>query len=322
MIRKLALVTAALTLAGGAVATAQDYTLQATFGEETLNAGFVPDPHTVAVVAGGSIDATTLGNNCRGYIANAPDYQLSYNTTGGTTLHFAFVSPVGTDTTLVINGPDGAWHCDDDGLGTGLDPLVTFGNAGGGTYDVWVGVYSQDAGDRSGTLYITELDPGNIAGGNMPPPGSLPPPVTGTPDPNLPPTFGETTIQAGIPVPPVDLIAGGGIDAFTFNNECRGYIAEAPDYVVNFQTLAGILPLVITSTSQADTTLVVADPGGAFHCNDDTDGLNPEVRFDGPQAGRYAIWVGTYGNENAEATLTITTPGGLGGGGILPKPGP
>lgn len=322
MIGKFMLAASALAFTGS-VALAQDYTQPAAFGTVTLNAGFSPDPHGVEMVAGGDIDASTLGNNCRGFIANAPDYEVVY-TPGSFPLHFAFVSPTNTDTTLVINGPDGQWYCDDDSLSF-PNPLVTFETPLEGTYDVWVGVYNRDATDRSGTLYVTELDPAGLPGaGNQPPPSLPPPPVTQVPDPTLPPAFGEVTLQAGIPVPPVELIAGGDIDAYAFNTECAGYIAQAPDYVVNFQTLAGILPLVIAATSQADTTLVVADPGGTFHCDDDTNGANPEVRFDGPQGGRYAIWVGTYINENANATLTITTPGGLGGagGGVLPKPPP
>jgi hypothetical protein len=80
---------------------------------------------------------------------------------------------------------------------------------------------------------------------------------------------------------------------------------------VDFQTLAGILPLIFSVQSPADTTLVVNDPNGNWLCNDDTDGLNPEVRIDGPIAGRYDVWVGTY-NTGALEPATLQISYGLG----------
>jgi hypothetical protein len=42
---------------------------------------------------------------------------------------------------LVINGPDGRWHCDDDGGVRNLNPMLMFETPQGGQYDIWVGLY-------------------------------------------------------------------------------------------------------------------------------------------------------------------------------------
>ena len=44
-----------------------------------------------------------------------------------------------SDTTLVVNGPNGEWYCDDDS-GEDINPLVTLGS-NAGRYEIWVGTY-------------------------------------------------------------------------------------------------------------------------------------------------------------------------------------
>ncbi|MGV8840454.1 MAG: hypothetical protein ACWA6X_09140 [Bauldia sp.] len=298
MMPRMALAAISMSLLAGGTALAQDYTLPAAYGEITLNASFSPDPYTVDVVAGGTIDASTLGPECRGYIANAPDFQLTY-TAGSWPLYFSVLSEA--DTTLVINGPDGAWHCNDDY--DGFDPAVIFGagaTAPGGTYDIWVGTYGSNT--ASATLYISELSTATGGGGGGGGGGG----VAGGPDYTLPAAYGEVELTAGFTPDPmiVEMTAGGGIDAYTVDPACRGYIATAPDYQISYTS--GTYPLIISVLSQSDTTLVINGPNGAWYCNDDTNGLNPVVRFDTPATGTYDIWVGTYGNENAPATLYIS----------------
>ena len=60
----------------------------------------------------------------------------------------------GEDTTLVINGPDGQWYCDDDT--NGVNPMVRFESPGSGQYDIYVGHYGQNRGVPA-RLYISEL---------------------------------------------------------------------------------------------------------------------------------------------------------------------
>ena len=138
---------------GSGWALAQNYRLEPLYGAITLAAGFSPDPHVVSLSAGGSYDASTLEGNCRGYIANAPDYRLHY--TAGTVLPLIISTRSSADTTLVINAPDGQWYCDDDS-GEGFNASIRFNKTQSGQYDIWVGTYSA-SGPQSAELYISEL---------------------------------------------------------------------------------------------------------------------------------------------------------------------
>ncbi len=135
----------ALALAAATAAGAQNYSLNPTYGTVNLQGGFLPDPHNVSVVAGGGISAGSISGECRGMIADAPDVRLNFN---GSRISIGARS--GSDTTIVVNGPDGSWFCNDDF--DGLDPRVTI--SGSGQYDVWVGTYG--GGTAQATVYFTE----------------------------------------------------------------------------------------------------------------------------------------------------------------------
>ncbi len=146
-----ALAFAALLAPGAAVA--QNASLTANYGEVRLSAGFTPDPHRVNLTAGGSIDAytdTDLPAACVGDISNAPDYEVTYS---AGSLPLVFRTRSSTDTTLIINGPDGRWYCDDDSWGDG-DAEVRFNKPSSGTYDIWIGTFN--GGTAAATLLITE----------------------------------------------------------------------------------------------------------------------------------------------------------------------
>lgn len=142
------------TLALTAAASAQDYSLSPTYGSVTLNGGFSPDPYTVQLSSGGSVDVgSRLGaQGCRGYVANAPDFRLNF---GAGSLPLIISVASAADTTLVINGPDGNWYCNDDG-GQGFNPSFRFGSPMSGQYDIWVGTYGSDT-LQSATLHISEV---------------------------------------------------------------------------------------------------------------------------------------------------------------------
>lgn len=142
----------ALTAAASAAA-AQDMSATATYGEISRSSGFTPDPITVQLTSGGPIDASrAISSGCAGYIADAPDFEFTYS---AGSLPLSFIVAAGHDTTLVVNGPDGQWYCNDDA--DGIDPILRWGNPPSGTYDIWVGSYAQGGG-QSATLYITELN--------------------------------------------------------------------------------------------------------------------------------------------------------------------
>lgn len=131
-----------LALAGlmvAAPAMAQDIGANPTYADVTLSEGFMPDPRVVQVTAGGSIDAaSSRGGSCVGMIARAPDVRLTY-AAGSSPLSIAVQSS--GDTTLVINGANGAWFCDDDS-GGGLNPRFIRRNPEPGVYEIWVGSLS------------------------------------------------------------------------------------------------------------------------------------------------------------------------------------
>ena len=145
---RLASAIAAALMAAATSAAAQDPSAAATSGSMGARAGFTPDPIQVRIYSGGSIDASRLGGACIGMIASAPDYEFTY-TAGSFPLSFGVVSD--RDTSLVINGPDGRWYCNDDA--EGLNPILTWGRPSSGAYDIWVGAVGQAS---SATLLISE----------------------------------------------------------------------------------------------------------------------------------------------------------------------
>lgn len=147
------MIAAALSLACIApVAAAQDFTATPNSGEVRLAPGFSPDPHLILVQAGGSIDVSSTLDNCSGFITNAPDLRLHWDGNGSLDLVVSAIS--NADTTLVINGPNGTWFCDDDS-GDGANPSVTLSSVSG-QYDIWIGTFS-DEQPRSAVVAISEI---------------------------------------------------------------------------------------------------------------------------------------------------------------------
>ena len=147
----------ALRLGGAALLVAlivgrvepQDPKLEPTHGSVKLKAGFLPDPYTKKLTAGGPIE-TKLGG-VTAWVARAPDFKLFYEA-GDFPLTFRAESKA--DTTLLINLPDGKWVADDDGGGN-LNPQLKFAKPQSGRYDIWVGTFGKDPAEAK--LIITEL---------------------------------------------------------------------------------------------------------------------------------------------------------------------
>lgn len=264
---------------------------QGTFGQVQLRSGFTPDPHVTTVNAGGPIDVSTVSDNCRGFIAERPSFTLRYRR-GELPLYVGVVSD--EDTTLVVKGPNGQWMCDDDS-GDDLNPVISWDNPRSGRYQIWVGRFG-GADLIPAQLYISEV------GG---PANEVP---ADAPDFTLDPAYGVADLVSGFTPDPhsVAISAGGPYNAYQLP-ECVGFIATAPDYRVNFTAGDAGLPLIFSVQSEADTTLVINDAEGNWVCNDDSDGLNPAVRFDTPVSGQYDVWVGTYSEGTMEpSTLNVS----------------
>lgn len=151
---------------GGEVVAQQSLQMggsRSNYGSISIRPGFVPDPRSVSIVSGGTIDARSLnlGAGCVGYVTRQPDWIVRLQ--GGTSSNLRFYVQVpgaapsqNTDTTLLVNTASGGWRCNDDSYG-GANPTVNIPNAGPGQYDVWVGSYVRGANVR-GRLFVTELD--------------------------------------------------------------------------------------------------------------------------------------------------------------------
>ncbi len=279
-----------------------DTSQRASYGEIYLSSGFTPDPYRVNLTSGGGVDATNIASGCVGMVARSPDFQLNYD---ASSLPLIFGVTSSNDTTLVINGPDGRWYCDDDS-GDGSNPVMRIPNPPSGIYDVFVGAYGGNGG--SAQLYITELDSQvNGGGGNTAYDSGNS--YSGLVDSTLNASFGSLNLSSGFTSDPrtIRIQSGGSISAQDVASHCRGFIARAPDAEVRYS--AGSLPLIFSVSSNSDTTLVINGPDGQWYCDDDggNNGMNPALRFNSPMSGTYDVWVGSYrSGDGSSSTLYVS----------------
>lgn len=300
--KTIAIVTAAAMLLTPGVSLAQksggrpDASLEPNYGTVNLRTGFTPDPYTKEMLAGGSVQASSVKSGCEGLVSAAPDLQVNYRA-GSSDLTFKLTAS--EDTTLLISSPNGRWFCDDDSGGD-LDPLITISSPSSGRYNVWVGTYNDSM--VQSTLQVTELGAdalSNSGGDHSDGDG---------PDIDLTPNYGSVNLRAGFTPDPYtkQIMAGGSIPAARAKSGCVGNVSAAPDFQV-FYDRAGDADLTFKNISNDDTTLLVNTPNGRFYCDDDSAGdLNPKVTITNPQNGRYDIWVGTYGDQMIQSTLQVT----------------
>lgn len=120
------------------------------------------------------------------------------------------------------------------------------------------------------------------------------------------PVYGSVSLREGFTPDPheINVTPGGGIDASSIKGmSCTGNIGANPDYVVRY---SGGSNLYIRSNSSDDTSLVVRSSQGQWYCDDDTNGLNPEVSIPNAAAGNYSIWVGDVSGDATSAVLQIS----------------
>jgi hypothetical protein len=298
LVRTVAAAAALSLLAAPAYAQNLNTSAPGSYGQVTLNSGFTPDPHNVSVNAGGPIDVSSVRDECTGYVTARASYTLRYRQAGELPLYIGAVSDA--DTTIVVRAPDGSWHCDDDSAGN-LNPLVSWEDPRNGRYQIWVGRFAVEGETAPAMLHISEIG------------GPQQQAAAGGPDFTLDPAYGSIDLASGfMPDPHTQAIAAGGsIDAATAISTpgCLGWIAQAPDYRVNWTAGSGSLPLIFSVTSAADTTLVINDAQGNWLCDDDggNEGLNPAITIQSPASGQYDIWVGTYAQGDLQdSTLHVS----------------
>lgn len=129
-----------------------NFSLPPNYGSTALTSGFVPDPFTVGITSGGSVNVSYLGGGCTGYATSAPDFSVNFTSGAFPLLRFYFIG--GGDATMIINSPSGSYFCNDDSYGT-LNPTIDFNSPSSGRYDIWIGSFASGS-FVSGTLYVTE----------------------------------------------------------------------------------------------------------------------------------------------------------------------
>lgn len=262
----------------------------------------------VAVMAGGPDAARAIEFDdpdlfCTGYVdADRPTAVVDYDAEGGTgTLSFSASDPAavdfGEDFVMIVVGPDGAVACNDDYDGT--DPRVSFDAAASGAYAVWVGTYRAAEGTADATLTVSETAPEVIYedydyGAPYSEGSYTPLDLDATP----PVRFGSDgeTATAEATVRPTGSNPVQGMS-------CAGYVEAGPTAGI---TLAGEGPFALRASSDADLTLTVRTPGGAWFCSDDADGLDPGIQIDEAEAGTYLAWVGTFSDDGSETEVTLS----------------
>lgn len=296
--RTFAAAAALALMASPAYAQSLNTGANGSFGQVQLRSPTAPDPYNVTVSAGGTIEATRADDDCNaGYIAQRASFTLRY-TAGSLPLYIGATS-ADADTTIAVRAPDGQWYCNDDS--NGLDPMVSWETPRSGRYQIWVGRFATEGETAAATLYVSEIGAPQASGA-----------TAGGPDFSLEPAYGAVDLVSGFTPDPhtVAISAGGAIDASVLNQPgCVGFVAQAPDFRVNWTAGSGSLPLIFSVASDSDTTLVINDAQGNWVCDDDggEQGLNPSVRFEAPASGQYDVWVGTYSEgELQDSTLNVS----------------
>ncbi|MEZ4605578.1 MAG: hypothetical protein R2880_04595 [Deinococcales bacterium] len=237
---------------------------------------FLPDPIVLSYKSGGAIRASDIfGTDCEGFISQSPDHIIDLRQP------FDFLQlrvESKSDTTLVVvhESSQKLWCNDDDG--ESFNPQLRFEGLSAGRYAVYVGSFKREAqGDYQ--LFISEFhsdardfrqvsegeDRRVIIGDDF------------SPDPLM-----------------MNFFAGGPtVGSERFGNDCRGYIGEKPDHILELKDSFSHLYLYVKS--QADTSLIVINSEGQSFCSDNTgNSLNPALNFTSLKAGSYQIYVGNF----------------------------
>lgn len=140
------------------------------------------------------------------------------------------------------------------------------------------------------------------------------------------PLYGRVDLASGFTPDPhsVQVTAGGTTPNPINGPGCVGYIAASqPDYNV-FYDAGSTFDLTIYAESDRDTALLIYTPDRQWVCDDDSgDGLDPSITFTNPLSGSYNVWVATYGEDTASATLYVSELGNPGvDGGDFENEGP
>jgi hypothetical protein len=128
------------------------------YGQNGASYSFTSDDlyseQRLRVAAGGEVNLANCGSVPGvGYVAEAPDFTIQYQTNGGYNLRLR--SQGSCDTVLLVNDAAGNWFWDDES-GDGPDSHIMLANTASGYIDVWVGTYNDEICDA--TLLLETFD--------------------------------------------------------------------------------------------------------------------------------------------------------------------
>lgn len=284
-----------------------------------LAAGFPLDPFLVSVNGGGELDASVLSADCHGYIDVNPSVSVNWSGTADVVRAFTYSD---ADPVLIVQTPDGNFHCGDDVSTLVLDSQVEIENPPAGIYNIWVG--SAQPKQLLPTILVltlrSDLSVSNFDLGSLVKRPAIPPSAENLPDDQQPAIVTDAvarfkgTVGGTLGATPLtqEISGEGTVAAFDLNLgnvTCNGYVGETPDYV--FDVTSAHDQLAVFFEGEQDATLLVVGPDGAVQCNDDSEvgtNTNPSVVIENPGQGRYAVFVGRIDQEEpVEGTLTVTT---------------
>ncbi|MBI1256321.1 MAG: hypothetical protein GC204_02515 [Chloroflexi bacterium] len=285
-------------------------TLISIYGAESLTAGFLPDPYSRVVIAGGALDvqkSVTDDDNCAGYTTNAPSFRVNW-AGQSTRLRFLF-APLddNQDAALIVQGADGSWVCNRDFAGGYNRPQAEFINPVAGDYNIWVSSETAPAEQIIGVLYVTEKQWS---------PETVPSAVTAPTDPitGLTPATSAFAFDAAAPDPYIipGSLGGGDIDVGAQNKACPGSYESQPSFGFILPQPTPFLRIFFVSTEpKADAALIVRMPDGTWYCNDDSfNSKQPTVDVIGNfSTGGVSVWIGSLDATTIPGTLYLTHGG-------------
>lgn len=129
---------------------------------------------------------------------------------------------------------------------------------------------------------------------------------------NNPTVFGSANVPADFtPDPWVrNVTAGGTVALRSCGLDAPGYVVSRPDYRIQYTGVpgTGVLTIAVEARSGVDTVLLVNDPEGNWHFNDDYKGsTNSALVFRNPLQGQYDIWFGSYTQSSNNPAVLILT---------------
>ncbi len=298
-----------------------------------IQAGNPLDPFIVSVNGGGAFDASTLGGDCSGYVNFQPVARIDWEGKADLAKIFFYSDH---DPTLIIQSPDGEFHCNDDASNLLLDPSVSFENPADGIYNIWIGSYYADQ-LIPGVLVVTTREDVNVDTFTLNglikrgPVADVAARIDAKPVQTLVDIIQRhkqmvKKMKAGGKAQSVRVTAKGDVPAFEFDipdQVCNGFISEAPDMVFDWSGEADALTVFFEG--DADSTLLVVGPGETVQCNDDAsaDNANPVVVIPNPAQGRYAVFVGrVHPDETVKGKLTVTAAPHAAPKTLAPQPAP